>query len=120
MQRLAMDAAMDHGKHDRTGHDHDCGHDVQADHVTSGGAREGAGRPKKLTPADASAALLTAAVYELSIGQTSVKLAMTAAGPRPEVHCYAKTARTASRMAQVIFDELLSKYCKPEEPEPKK
>ncbi len=79
-----------------------------------GGAREGAGRPKKLTPADASAALLTAAVYELSIGQSSVKLTLDSKGAvKPEVHCFAKTARTASRTAQTIFDELLKKYAPP-------
>lgn len=86
----------------------------------TGGSRPGAGRPKKLTPKDASAALLTAAVYELSIGQSSVKLTMASKGEaRPEVHCYAKTARQASKTAQLIFDELVIKYCATET-EPKK
>jgi len=89
--------------------------------MTHGGAREGAGRrPKKLTPADASAALLTAAVYELSIGQSSVELAMDSKGAvKPTVKAYAKTARAASRTAQAVFDELVKKY-NPSEPEPKK
>lgn len=86
-----------------------------------GGAREGAGRPRKLKPDDAAAALLTAAVYELSIGQSSVKLTLDSKGTaKPEVHCYAKTARSASRTAQAIFDELLKKYCPAAEEEPKK
>jgi len=86
-----------------------------------GGARVGAGRPKKLVPNDAAAALLTAAVYELSIGQSSVKLTLDSKGTaKPEVHCYAKTARQASRTAQAIFDELLKKYCPPAEEESKK
>lgn len=77
-----------------------------------GGTRVGAGRPKKLVPDDAAAALLTAAVYELSIGQSSVKLTMDSKGAaKPEVHCYARTARSASKMAQAIFDELVTKYC---------
>jgi len=76
-----------------------------------GGARVGAGRPKKLVPDDAAAALLTAAVYELSIGQSSVELAMGAKGEvRPTVKAYAKTARAASLTAQKVFDELVTKY----------
>lgn len=79
-----------------------------------GGPREGAGRPKKLSPADASAALLTAAVYELSIGQSSVKLTLDSKSQvKPEVHAYAKTARAASKAAQAVFDELLKKYAPP-------
>lgn len=79
-----------------------------------GGTREGAGRPKKLTPTDASAALLTAAVYELSIGQSSVELSMNSKGSaQPSVKVYHKSARTASRMAQALFDELIVKYCPP-------
>jgi len=79
---------------------------------THGGAREGAGRkPKKLTPADASAALLTAAVYELSIGQSSVTLTLDSKSQiKPSVTAYAKTARSASATAQKVFDELLEKY----------
>ena len=76
-----------------------------------GGARVGAGRPKKLVPNDAAAALLTAAVYELSIGQSSVELAMDSKGAvKPSVKVYHRSARTASRMAVAIFDELVTKY----------
>lgn len=86
--------------------------------MTRGGAREGAGRPKKLAPDDAAAALLTAAVYELSIGQSSVKLTMDSKGAvKPEVHVFARTARTASATAQKIFDDLMCKYAAPEEGE---
>jgi len=89
--------------------------------VGTGGARKGAGRPRKLTPADASAALLTAAVYELSIGQSSVKLTLDSKSQvKPEVHAYAKTARSASATAQKVFDELLRKYCPAAEDEAKK
>jgi hypothetical protein len=78
----------------------------------NGGKRVGAGRPKKLTPTDASAALLTAAVYELSIGQSSVEIALNSKGAaQPSVKVYHKSSRTASRMAQAIFDDLLKKYC---------
>ena len=85
-----------------------------------GGVREGAGRPKKLQPNDAAAALLTAAVYELSIGQSSVKLTLDSKSQvKPEVHAYAKTARAASKTAQAIFDELLKKYCPAAEDEPR-
>lgn len=80
----------------------------------TGGARVGAGRPKKLTPADASAALLTAAVYELSIGQSSVKLTLDSKSQvKPEVHVFHKSVRTASKMARAIFDELITAYCTP-------
>lgn len=80
----------------------------------SGGTRVGAGRPKKVSPADASASLLTAAVYELSIGQSSVELSMNSKGSaQPSVKVYHKSARTASKMAQALFDELIVKYCPP-------
>ena len=76
-----------------------------------GGVRPGAGRPKKRAPDDAAAALLTAAVYELSIGQSSVELAMDSKGAvKPTVKAYAKTARMASQTAQKVFDELVTKY----------
>lgn len=89
--------------------------------MTRGGAREGAGRPKKRTPADASAALLTAAVYELSIGQSSVTLTLDSKSQiKPSVTAYAKTARSASATAQKVFDELLEKYTPKAEDEPKK
>jgi len=58
--------------------------------------------------------LLTAAVYELSIGQSSVELAMDSKGAaKPSVKVYGRSARTAARMAQSIFDELVAKYCPP-------
>ncbi len=70
--------------------------------------------PRKLAATDAAAALLSAAVYELQVGQSSVKLTIDSKGSaKPEVHCYAKTARAASKMAQSIFDELVLKYCAP-------
>lgn len=79
--------------------------------MTRGGAREGAGRPKKLVPTDAAAALLTAAVYELSIGQSSVELAMDSKGAvKPAVKVYHRSARMAAKMARSIFDELVTQY----------
>jgi hypothetical protein len=82
-----------------------------------GGARPGAGRKPttvKLEHADAATALLTAAVYELAIGQSSVELSMDSKGTiRPTVKVYGRDARSADKMARELFDGLVKDYCKP-------
>jgi hypothetical protein len=70
-----------------------------------GGAREGAGRPKKTDTAP------IAALFELAIGQSSVELALDSKGQvKPSVHVYHRDPQEAARLAQEQFDALIMKY----------
>jgi hypothetical protein len=73
-----------------------------------GGARPGAGRKPKAEKTETQA---VAALFEVAIGQSSVKLAIDSKNQvKPEVHVYHKDPREAARLAEAEFDRLIVKY----------
>jgi hypothetical protein len=75
-----------------------------------GGARPGAGRkPKEKTETQAVAAL-----FEVAIGQSSVKLELDSKGAvKPSVSAYHRDIAEAGKLAEAEFDRLIAKYVRP-------
>jgi hypothetical protein len=77
--------------------------------MTAGGARVGAGRPKKPIEAKVAAALGT--LVEMAIGQSSVSLELDSKGAaKPCVSVYHPDVRAAGRICEAEFDRLMGKY----------
>ncbi len=78
--------------------------------MTSGGARPGAGRPKKPAAVEKVAAALGTLV-EMAIGQSSVSLELDSkSAVKPQVSVYHPDVRSAGRICEAEFDRLMDKY----------
>lgn len=78
--------------------------------MPSGGARAGAGRPKKPAAAERVATALGTLV-EMAIGQSSVTLELDSKNQvKPGVSAYHPDVRAAGRICEAEFDRLMDKY----------
>ncbi len=79
--------------------------------MTAGGARPGAGRPKKAPAAAEKVAAAIGTLVEMAIGQSSVSLELDSKGTaKPAVHTFHPDVRSAGRICEAEFDRLMEKY----------
>lgn len=75
-----------------------------------GGSREGAGRPRK-EPESTPATAIAAALLEMAIGQSNVRLELDSQGRvKPNVQVFHADPKRAGQLAQTEFDRLMDVY----------